>query len=80
MFGGIWFDTQRAHANMWELGYTFQRKCWNYSLMYRERIDPQLTSAGITAKNQSGIYFIFNFYPLGGVKYDFSLAETESKI
>lgn len=80
LFGGIWFDTQRAHANMWELGYTFQRKCWNYSLMYRERIDPQLTSAGITAKNQSGIYFIFNFYPLGGVKYDFSLAETESKI
>ncbi|TKX32806.1 LPS-assembly protein LptD [Campylobacter aviculae] len=80
LFGGIWFDTQRSHANMWELGYTFQRKCWNYSLMYRERIDPQLTSAGITAKNQSGVYFVFNFYPLGGIKYDFSLAETENKI
>ncbi|TKX31803.1 LPS-assembly protein LptD [Campylobacter estrildidarum] len=80
LFGGIWLDTQRAHANMWELGYTFQRKCWNYSLMYRERIDPQLTSAGITAKNQSGVYFVFNFYPIGGIKYDFSLAETESKI
>ncbi|EAK8625616.1 LPS-assembly protein LptD [Campylobacter jejuni] len=80
LFGGIWFDTQRAHANMWELGYIYQRKCWNYSLMYRERIDPQLTSGGITAKNQSGVYFIFNFYPLGGVKYDFSLAESENKI
>ncbi|MGM9095023.1 hypothetical protein ACTFEA_00165, partial [Campylobacter jejuni] len=31
-------------------------------------------------KNQSGVYFIFNFYPLGGVKYDFSLAESENKI
>ena len=37
-FSGIWLDTQRAHANMWELGYTYQRKCWNYSLMYKERI------------------------------------------
>ncbi|MBZ7940588.1 MULTISPECIES: LPS-assembly protein LptD [Campylobacter] len=80
LFGGIWLDTQRSHANMWEFGYTFQRKCWNYSLMYRERIDPQLTSAGITAKNQSGVYFVFNFYPIGGIKYDFSLTETENKI
>lgn len=80
LFGGIWFDTQRAHANMWELGYTYQRKCWNYSLVYRERIDPRLTSGGITARNQSGVYFIFNFYPIGGVKYDFSLEDNENAI
>lgn len=79
-FSGIWLDTQRAHANMWELGYTYQRKCWNYSLMYRERIDPKLTSAGISARNQSGFYLVFNFYPLGGVGYDFALQENENKI
>ena len=80
LFAGIWLDTQRAHANMYEFGYTFQRKCWNYSLMYRERIDPQLTSAGITANTQSGVYFIFNFYPLGGVRYDLSLGENKDQI
>ncbi|WP_348518994.1 LPS-assembly protein LptD [Campylobacter sp. CCS1377] len=80
IFSGIWFDTQRAHPNMWEVGYTYQRKCWNYSLMYRERIDPQLTSGGIKAKTQSGFYFVFNFYPLGGVKYDLSLDEAENKL
>ncbi|MBK1973183.1 LPS-assembly protein LptD [Campylobacter sp. TTU-622] len=80
IFGGIWLDTQRSHANMWEIGYTYQRKCWNYSLVYREKIDPQLTSGGISAKNQSGVYFVFNFYPIGGVKYDFSLQENENKI
>lgn len=80
LFGGVWLDVSRAHANMWELGYSYQRKCWNYSLMYRERIDPQLTSGGISAKNQSGIYFVFNFYPLGGVGYDFSLQESENKL
>lgn len=80
LFGGIWFDVARAHPNMWEVGYTYQRKCWNYSLMYRERVDPQLTSAGINAKMQSGFYFVFNFYPLGGVKYDFSLEESENRI
>lgn len=79
-FGGIWFDTQRAHANMWELGYTYQRKCWNYSLVYRERIDPKLTSGGIAAREQSGVYFIFNFYPIGGVKYDFYLQDNENAI
>ncbi len=80
LFGGIWFDTQRANANMLELGYTYQRKCWNYSLVYRERIDPKLTSGGIAARNQSGVYFIFNFYPIGGVKYDFSLQDNENAI
>ncbi|MCX2682519.1 LPS-assembly protein LptD [Campylobacter sp. MIT 21-1685] len=80
LFGGIWLDIQRAHPNMWELGYTYQRKCWNYSLVYRERVDPKLTSGGISARNQSGVYFVFNFYPLGGVKYDFSLKENENKI
>ena len=64
---------------MWELGYTYQRKCWNYSLMYRERIDPKLTSAGISARNQSGFYLVFNFYPLGGVGYDFALQENENQ-
>ncbi|TQR31948.1 LPS-assembly protein LptD [Campylobacter sp. MIT 99-7217] len=79
-FSGIWFDTNRANINSWELGYTFQRKCWNYSLMYRERIDPQLTSAGIKAKNKSGVYFVFNLYPIGGVKYDFALEENENAV
>ena len=80
IFGGVWLDVSRAHTNMWELGYSYQRKCWNYSLVYRERIDPQLTSGGISAKNQSGIYFVFNFYPIGGVDYDFSLQESENKL
>lgn len=77
---GAWFDTQRAHLNAWEVGYTFQRKCWNYSLLYKERIDPQLTSAGIRAKTKNGIYFTFNFYPIGGVRYDLSLQENTSGV
>lgn len=77
---GAWFDTQRTHLNAWEVGYTYQRKCWNYSLLYKERIDPQLTSAGIKAKRKNGIYFTFNFYPIGGVHYDLSLQENTSGI
>lgn len=77
---GAWFDTQRNELNAWEIGYTYQRKCWNYSILYKERIDPQLTSAGIRAKNKSGVYFTFNFYPIGGVKYDFSFQERMSDV
>lgn len=80
LFASAWFDTQRRQVNAWDIGYTFQRKCWNYSLVYRERVDPQLTSAGISSKNKSGVYFLFNFYPIGGVNYDFSLQESESLV
>lgn len=79
-FSGAWFDTQRANLNAWEVGYTYQRKCWNYSLIYKERIDPQLTSAGIKARVKNGLYFVFNFYPIGGVSYDLSLQENENAV
>ena len=75
-FGGVWFDTKRSKANIWEIGYSYQKKCWNYSLMYKSRIDPQLTSAGINAKNKNGLYFTFNFYPLGGFSYDLAKEEN----
>ncbi|MBX1886018.1 LPS-assembly protein LptD [Campylobacter peloridis] len=79
IFGGLWFDLNK-NPEKWELGYTYQRKCWNYSLMYRKDISPKLTSGGISAKDQSGLYFMFNFYPIGGVAYDFSLEESEKSI
>ena len=77
---GAWFDTQRSDLNAWEVGYVYQRKCWNYSLLYKERTDPQLTSAGIRAKTKNGVYFTFNFYPVGGVRYDFSLRENTNAV
>lgn len=80
LFSGAYFDTQEAHLNAWELGFSYQRQCWNYSLMYKERIDPQLSSRGIKAKNKSGVYLAFNFYPLGGIGYDFSLTERENSV
>lgn len=80
LLSGIWFDTNRSGVNYWELGYVFQRKCWNYSLTYRERVDPQLTSGGIKANKKNGIYFTFNLYPIGGVSYDFALQENESMV
>ncbi|TXE86240.1 LPS-assembly protein LptD [Campylobacter volucris] len=79
IFGGIWFDLDK-NPDKWEIGYTYQRKCWNYSLMYRQDISPKLTSAGISAKDQSGVYFMFNFYPIGGVSYDFALEESEKAL
>lgn len=80
LFGGAYFDTTKTAVNMWEVGYTYQRKCWNYSLAYRDRIDPQLTSAGINAKRKSGFFLSFNFYPLGGVKYDLVSEEDQGAI
>lgn len=79
-FSSLSYGLNNPKPNMWQLGYSFKKKCWSYSLLYKVSTEPKLTSAGINAKSEKGFYFIFNFYPLGGISYDFSLEERESKI
>lgn len=78
IFGRWEYDLARSYSKMWRLGITHTRKCWNYSFVYQEDIEPKNTSnADYTkAKKEHGFYFFVNFYPFGGVGYDFSV-DTE---
>lgn len=80
LFAELYYDLANSDASIWSTGYTFRRKCWSYSLVYRVSTDPKLTSAGINSKSQKGVYLLFNFYPIGGIGYDFSLQDHETKI
>lgn len=75
IFGRWDYDLERSYSKMWRVGLSHTRKCWNYSFVYQEDIEPKNTSTtGYSkASKERGIYFLVNFYPFGGVGYDFSV-------
>lgn len=84
IFGRFEYDLTRSYSKMWRFGLSHNRKCWNYSFVYQEDIEPKNTSntSYEKAKKERGFYFLVNFYPFGGVGYDFSVDseyDTENK-
>jgi len=77
IFGRVEYDLQNSYTKMWRLGLTANRKCWNYSLVYQEDIEPKTTSRHSIqkAEKERGIYLFVNFYPFGGVRYHSSMTE-----
>lgn len=73
IFGQFEYDLERDYTKMWKAGVNYKRKCWDYTFAYRENIEPKNTSAGVASKKTQGFYLFFNFYPLGGVGYDYSI-------
>lgn len=75
VFGRWEYDLQRSYTKKWRVGLTHTRKCWNYSLVYQEDIEPKTKSVASYEKGtkERGIYFFVNFYPFGGVGYDVSI-------
>ena len=68
------YDLERSYSKMWRLGLTRNRKCWNYTFVYQEDLEPK-TSSNFYYKKASrkrAFYFFINFYPFGGVGYDVS--------
>lgn len=75
LFGTWEYDLGRSYTKMWRAGVTHNRKCWNYSLVYQENIEPKTTSISDyeKASKEQGIYLFVNFYPFGGIGYDYSV-------
>ncbi len=79
IFTSVDYDVQDDQFRSWNIGFKKSLKCWDYSIQYRDKITPKLTSTSIDSVNRSGIMFMFNLYPVGSVGYDFS-KETEQKL
>lgn len=78
VFTSVDYDVQDDQFRSWNIGFKKSLKCWDYSIQYRDKITPKLTSASIDSVNREGIMFMFNIYPLGSVGYDLS-KESEQK-
>ena len=78
LIGGWQYDVERSYTKSWRVGVLHQRKCWNYGLIYQHDVEPTTTTNGSASTKKSGIYFTINFYPMGGLHYDFSQSSTAS--
>jgi len=81
LFSAINYDVQNDTFKSWSLGVKKVKKCWDYSLVYKDSTLPKLTSSTTSATssaNRKGIMLVFNLYPMGSVGYDFS-QETNQK-
>ena len=76
LIGGWQYDVERSYTKSWRVGVLHQRKCWNYGLIYQHDVEPTTTTNGSASTKKSGIYFTINFYPMGGLHYDFSQSST----
>lgn len=76
LFARVNYNIEEHYTNVWELGVRVMKKCWDYSLVYKEVITPKLTSAGSDSVSQKGFFIMFNLYPLGSVEYEHTLEET----
>lgn len=81
LFGAIEYDINKEYTKMWRVGLTHKRKCWNYSIVYQEDIEPRTVANNSykKASKEQGVYLFVNFYPFGGVGYDFSSKTNYSK-
>lgn len=77
---GAWqYDFERDNTKLWRIGFSHIRKCWNYGITYQRDIEPATTKSGSAAKKTDGFYFTINFYPMGGIHYDFSISKDTGK-
>jgi LPS-assembly protein len=75
-FGSIKYDVVTEDMSAWQVGIKFFRKCWDYTLVYKESISPKLTSAGSDSVNKRGIFIMFNLYPIGAVQYEHTMEDS----
>ncbi|MDR2790558.1 MAG: LPS-assembly protein LptD [Campylobacteraceae bacterium] len=81
IFGEIQYDIGESFTKAWNIGFAQSKNCWDYRIVYKEDIAPKLTSAGkASSVGKRGIYLLFNLYPLGGIKYEYSLAESSKDL
>ncbi|MDR2635320.1 MAG: LPS-assembly protein LptD [Campylobacteraceae bacterium] len=81
IFGEIQYDIDGSFTKAWNVGLAQSKNCWDYKIVYKEDIAPKLTSSGkASSVDKRGIYLLFNLYPLGGVKYEYSLAENSKDL
>lgn len=76
---GAWqYNLERDYTKTWSVGVLHHRKCWNYGLIYKKDIEPVTTTDGSATRKVNGFLFTVNFYPMGGINYDFSVESDPS--
>lgn len=68
-----WYNIKTKKLENYNLGFIHKRRCINFTIDFKESTNSRLTQKGVRSYKERGIYFSFNLYPIGGVKYNFTL-------
>ena len=66
-YGGYTYDLKENRSKKWHAGVLIDRKCWNFKVVFEQKITPVLTNGGSSSIRNNKIYFQFNLVPFGGV-------------
>jgi LPS-assembly protein len=69
-FGHYSYDILNESMKSWGLGFDMEKRCWNYSIQYKEELQPSLSKSGTSAIKNNMLYFKVELYPLGGFDYE----------
>lgn len=75
VFGGFGYDFENDYTKTWSAGLNYRRKCWGYTIKFKEDLEPEFTSAGPGMEKKKAVYLYFDFYPIGSVGYDYSTTQ-----
>lgn len=80
VFASVNYDLKDDLFKSWSFGIKKVKKCWDYTITYKDLTVPNLTSSGADSVNRQGIMLLFNLYPLGAIDYEVTMAEKEQKL
>ncbi len=66
-YGGYTYDIRKNYSKDWKAGLHFDRKCWNFTFVFKQEITPVLTKSGEGSIRNNSFSFQFNLVPFGGV-------------
>jgi len=75
LFGFYTYDYEEKEARNWGLGWIMSRRCWSYSIGYREETRPILTKNGADSIFDKTLFFQIQLLPLGGFEYDYTKSD-----
>jgi len=79
LFGFYTYDYEEKEARNWGLGWVMSRRCWSYSIGYREETRPILTKNGADSIFDKTLFFQIQLLPLGGFEYDYTKSDFRGR-
>ena len=70
LFGHYAYNILDNSKRSWGIGYDMRKRCWNYTIHYKEEYRPVLTQDGANSDKEKMLYFLIELYPLGGFEYE----------
>jgi LPS-assembly protein len=77
LFGSLNYDNQNRYVKTKSIGLSYGKRCWDYTVQYKEDTIPQLTSNGeTTAIHNKTVLLEFRFNPIGAFMQEFSSSDS----